>query len=39
MIYQGSCHCQAVTFEVEAPEVIEADYCNCSVCKNLAICT
>lgn len=33
MIYQGSCHCQAVTFEVEAPEVIEADYCNCSVCK------
>ncbi len=33
MIYQGSCHCGAVTFEVEAPEVIEADYCNCSICK------
>ncbi len=32
MIYQGSCHCQAVTFEVEAPENIEADYCNCSIC-------
>lgn len=32
MIYKGSCHCQAVTFEVEAPEVIEADYCNCSIC-------
>lgn len=32
MIYQGSCHCQAITFELEAPEVIEADYCNCSVC-------
>lgn len=32
MIYQGSCHCRAVTFEVEAPENIEADYCNCSVC-------
>ena len=32
MIYKGSCHCQAVTFEVEAPERIEADYCNCSIC-------
>ena len=32
MIYKGSCHCQKVTFEVEAPENIEADYCNCSVC-------
>ena len=32
MIYQGSCHCQRITFEVEAPENIEADYCNCSVC-------
>jgi hypothetical protein len=33
VIYKGSCHCQAVTFEIEAPENIEADYCNCSVCK------
>lgn len=32
MIYQGSCHCKAVRFEVEAPECIEADYCNCSIC-------
>lgn len=32
MIYQGSCHCRAVTFEVDAPENIEADYCNCSIC-------
>ncbi|TNC81025.1 MAG: aldehyde-activating protein [Oleiphilus sp.] len=32
MIYQGSCHCKAITFEVEAPEHIEADYCNCSIC-------
>lgn len=32
MIYKGSCHCGAVTFEVEAPEVIEADKCNCSIC-------
>lgn len=32
MIHKGSCHCQSVTFEVEAPETIEADYCNCSIC-------
>jgi hypothetical protein len=32
VIYLGSCHCKAVTFEVEAPEIIEADYCNCSIC-------
>lgn len=33
MIHKGSCHCREITFEVEAPEVIEADYCNCSICK------
>lgn len=32
MKYSGSCHCGAVTFEVEAPSIIEADYCNCSIC-------
>ncbi|WP_232325087.1 GFA family protein [Microbulbifer agarilyticus] len=32
MIYKGSCHCKAITFEVDAPENIEADHCNCSVC-------
>lgn len=32
MIYNGSCHCKSVTFEVEAPEVIEAEHCNCSIC-------
>ena len=32
MIYQGSCHCGAVRFEVEAPEEIDADLCNCSIC-------
>lgn len=32
MRYQGSCHCGAVKFAVEAPEVIEADRCNCSIC-------
>ena len=33
MIYKGSCHCREVVFEVEAPDVIEADCCNCSICK------
>lgn len=32
MIYPGSCHCGAVRFEVEAPEEIDADLCNCSIC-------
>ncbi|MBV1882456.1 MAG: GFA family protein [Pseudomonadales bacterium] len=32
MIYKGSCHCGAVTFEVEAPKVLEAEACNCSIC-------
>ena len=32
MKYKGSCHCQAVKFEVEAPESIEVEDCNCSVC-------
>ncbi|WP_354623617.1 GFA family protein [Psychromonas sp. MME2] len=33
MIYQGSCHCGDIQFSVDAPSVIEADLCNCSVCK------
>ncbi|NOQ64672.1 MAG: hypothetical protein GQ582_09195 [Methyloprofundus sp.] len=32
MIYQGSCHCGAVTFSVEAPEHLEVEDCNCSIC-------
>jgi hypothetical protein len=32
MIYQGGCHCGAVTFEVEATETIVAQDCNCSIC-------
>jgi len=32
VIYKGSCHCKAVTFEVEAPDVLEAENCNCSIC-------
>lgn len=32
MNYQGSCHCKAVTFEIEAPADLDVDYCNCSIC-------
>ncbi len=32
MKYKGSCHCQAVQFEIEAPEILEVDECNCSIC-------
>ncbi len=32
MRYQGSCHCGAVTFAVEAPEAVEVERCNCSIC-------
>ena len=31
-IHRGSCHCGRVKFEVEAPSVIEAQTCNCSIC-------
>jgi hypothetical protein len=30
--YSGSCHCKAVTFEVEAPSSVEIEDCNCSIC-------
>jgi hypothetical protein len=33
MLYQGGCHCGAIKFEVEAPEDIEAEDCNCSICR------
>ena len=32
MEYKGSCHCGAVTFRVEAPEEVEVEQCNCSIC-------
>ena len=32
MIYHGSCHCGAIRFEVEAPEALEVEDCNCSIC-------
>jgi hypothetical protein len=29
----GGCHCGAVRFEAQLPEVIEAQSCNCSMCE------
>jgi hypothetical protein len=33
MQYQGSCHCGAVQFSVEAPDEVEVEDCNCSICR------
>ena len=33
MKYSGSCHCKRVTFTVEAPEAVEVENCNCSICR------
>ncbi len=33
MKYEGSCHCGAVRFEVEAPQDLEVEDCNCSICR------
>lgn len=30
--YPGQCHCGAVRFEVEAPDNVEVEDCNCSIC-------
>ena len=32
MIYKGGCHCGKVRFQVEAPENLEVEDCNCSIC-------
>lgn len=32
MVYQGGCHCGAIRFEAEAPEVVTCQDCNCSIC-------
>ena len=32
MKYKGSCHCGAIQFEIEAPETLECQDCNCSIC-------
>ena len=31
--HSGGCHCGSVRFEVEAPAIIRADECDCSICK------
>ena len=33
LTYQGSCHCGAVRFEIEAPAELEVEDCNCSICR------
>lgn len=33
VVHRGGCHCGAVAFEVDAPAVIEALECNCSICR------
>ena len=32
MIHRGSCHCGAVSYEVEASADLEVSECNCSIC-------
>jgi len=32
MKYNGSCHCGAIKFEIDAPADLEVDDCNCSIC-------
>jgi len=32
MIYQGSCHCGQITFEVETEDHLQAVDCDCSIC-------
>ncbi len=32
-IHKGGCHCGRIRFEVEAPEDLEVNECNCSICR------
>ena len=32
MKYSGSCHCQAVKFEIKSEQIEQALQCNCSIC-------
>ena len=32
-VHKGGCHCGRVRFEVDAPALIEATDCNCSICR------
>lgn len=31
--HSGGCHCGRVRFEVDGPAIIQADECDCSICK------
>lgn len=33
MIHAGGCHCGAVRFEVDVPDMPEVEDCNCSICR------
>lgn len=33
MIHEGGCHCGAVQFEVDLPNSVEVEDCNCSICR------
>lgn len=35
--YQGNCHCGAVKFFVELPQLKKIECCNCSLCTKKAI--
>ena len=37
MKYHGSCHCGAVTFSVVAPQDLEVEDCNCSICAKTGV--
>lgn len=32
-IHHGGCHCRRVRFEVDAPAIVDALDCNCSICR------
>jgi hypothetical protein len=33
VVHRGGCHCRRVRFEVDAPAVVDALDCNCSICR------
>ena len=32
-VHRGSCHCGRVRFEVDAPDDLKVNECNCSICR------
>ena len=33
VVHRGGCHCRRVRFEIDAPAVLDALDCNCSICR------